>query len=104
MDLITNIVAGLIVAVIAAWLGIGAKSERVVFAHGGNSGKKRWKKVIILAWLMIVLGIVWYVPNAPPGSPFSGAFLNGWAVWGFDFIGLGLILLVVAKIFLWLNS
>lgn len=101
-QLVLNIVGGLIVVVIAAWLGIGSKSERVVFVGGGNSKKKWWKKFIVFAWLMIVLGIILYGANAPTtGNAFLGAQMDVWGYLGLDLIGFGIIFLIIGKISLW---
>ena len=92
----TNIIGGLIVIIVAGWLGFG-KSERVVIVHGGSASRK-WKWVITISWFIIIVGYCIFIQNFS-----NGGWQNPWVGLGFCLAFLGFILLGVGKFFHWLN-
>ncbi len=94
-QLIITIVGGLAVLLIAGWLGIGGSPVRII--HAGRTSKK-WKWVILVSWLIIIVGIVIFLSNFPQGgfnSPLTGL--------GFLLVFLGLIGLGIGKIGSWFH-
>lgn len=88
-----QIVAGLIVIVIAGWLGLGGKTVTIQ----SNSTKKTGKKMILIAWVLIVLGLYlggstnWDLETAQAGA-------------GVSSLVFGFLLLIIGRIVAWYQS
>lgn len=90
-DLLIQIIAGVIVAIIASFIGIGYK---VRISHGSSSSPKTGKKVMIFSALVI----------------FIGAMLGDQAGWdmnvtqsviGATIVGYGVLFFFIGKIIAW---
>lgn len=94
-SLFIQIIAGLIVVVLAAWFGIGGTTRVVV--HGGRT-RKTGKWIILISVAMIFGGLSWMGSTNPQG-------LSDWlkppAVYGFTLAGYGVIFLVIGKVVAW---
>lgn len=96
-QLAVTVVGGLLVAIIAAWFGIGGTTK--VAVHGGYKPKKTGKWIVIISVLMILGGLAW----TGSGSPTQGGFdLNRpQTLYGLTLAGYGLIFFFVGKIVVW---
>lgn len=94
-QLIIQVAAGVIVLLIATWLGIGGSSVRVVRLQSGRNSRK-WKWTILVSWLMIIAGLYIFSLNFPVGG-----FSNPYAGMGFSLAFLGLIGLGIGKLGSW---
>ncbi len=91
-QLFINIIGGLIVVIIAAWLGIGGTTRVVV--HGNQSGKAgKW--IIIISVVMILSGL--FVIGKNP-TPTTGIDFNNP---GTLLVGYGIIFFIVGRIIAW---
>ncbi len=91
-QLFINIIAGLVVVIIAALLGIGGTTKVVV--HGNRSGKAgKW--IIIISVVMILSGL--FVLGKNP-TPTAGIDFNNP---GTLLIGYGIIFFIVGRIVAW---
>lgn len=92
-DLAIQIVAGLIVILIAGWLGLGGKTVTIQ----SNTTKKTGKKMILISWVLIILGLYlggsanWDLETAKAGAGASSLIL-------------GFLLLIVGRIVVWFQS
>jgi hypothetical protein len=91
-DLLFQIIGGLIVVLIAAWLGIGGTTKVVV--HGGQV-RKTGKWIILISVAMILGGLSWHDKLAPTKSIFN---FNDW---GSLLFGYGILFLIVGKVVAW---
>lgn len=96
-DLLTNVVGGLIVALIASWLGFGGKTTKIVVAYGQKRSKV-WKWFKIVAVIAMVAGYYIFFSNYS-----KGGFQNPTVGLGFCLFFLGLILLGIGKFGAWFN-
>ncbi len=89
-DLVIQIVAGLAVILLAGWLGLGGKTVTIQ----SNSAKKTGKKIILVAWILIILGLYlggasnWDVETVKAGMGISSLIF-------------GFLLLIVGRIIAW---
>lgn len=89
-DLMIQIAAGLIVILIAGWLGLGGKTITIQ----SSSTKKTGKKMILVAWVLIILGLYlgaganWDTETARAGA-------------GISSLGFGFLLLIVGRVVAW---
>lgn len=92
-DLVVQIVAGLIVILIAGWLGLGGKTITIQ----SNTTKKTGKKMILIAWVLIFLGLYlggsgnWDLETVKAGAGASSLIL-------------GFLLLIFGRIVAWFQS
>ena len=92
-DLMIQIAAGLVVIVIAGWLGLGGRT--VTIQSSGT--RKTGKKMILVAWVLIILGLYlgaganWNLETAKAGA-------------GASSLALGFLLLIVGRIVAWYQS
>jgi hypothetical protein len=99
---IGEVIAGVTVAAIVAWLGLG-QSTRVVHVHGGTSHSpvKKWKWCMAIGVAMILAGLAW-AGSITAGSRESGLTDPAGAP-GLSLASLGLLFFLVGKFFVWLN-
>jgi hypothetical protein len=96
-QLLINVVAGLAVLILGAWLGLGGSTK--VRIEGGHKVKKTGKLLILISVLMIIGGLAWAGSNAPAQG---GVDLNiPGMLYGFTLAGYGALLLIVGKIVAW---
>jgi hypothetical protein len=94
-------VAGIVIgATIIGWLGIG--SVKVIVYHRSGSTSMKWKKIIVLAYLIIVEALILITQGVPP--PGGNFFRNAWADLGVLLALVGVALLVIGKTGRWLNN
>jgi len=93
-NLFINVIGGLIVVIIATWLGIGGSTKVIVQSNGRI--KKTGKWIIIISVAMILSGLIWAGSN----SPVQGGFdLNKTGtVHGLTLTGYGALLFFIGKI------
>ncbi len=98
-QLVIQIIGGLAVVAIAAWLGIGRSSVRIIHS---TRPSKTWKRVILISWLMIIAGI--YMFGSNKGTFINITANNIYAIIGLDLIGFGIIALIIGKVGHWFNK
>lgn len=98
-QLIIQIIGGVIVAVIATWLGIG-KSHKVIIHHAGPT-RRTGKWIILISILMIFGGLAW-MSNGYPQN-FSG-WIKPPTVYGFTLASYGVIFFIIGKVVAWFQK
>lgn len=94
-QLLITIIGGVIVAIIATWLGISG-STRVVIE--GTHVRKTGKWIILISAVMIFGGLIWMVNSNPQGL---NDCVRPPAVYGFTLAGYGLIFFMIGKVVAW---
>ena len=96
-DLFIQVASGLIVLLIAGFLGLGAKTIKVMSGHSSRPTKK-WKWLIIIGWIMVFGGLALFGSHSAVTKqiyPFADT--------GFQTALLGVIVLGIGKVGLWLT-
>lgn len=96
-QLFITVVGGLIVAIIAAWFGIGGTTR--VAIQGGYKPKRTGKIIILISVCMILGGLAWAGSASPAQGGFN--FNDPRTLYGITLAGYGLIFFFVGKIVAW---
>ena len=97
IQLIITVVGGLLVAIIAAWFGIGGTTK--VAIQGGYKPKKTGKLIILISVVMIIGGLAWAGSNSPAQGGFD--FSQPGTVYGLTLTGYGVLFFIIGKIVAW---
>lgn len=94
-QIVTGIIIAVAGAVIVHWLGLDG--TRVVVVYGAKRTKK-WKVLIVLSWVMMLVGIYLTVTHAP-----EGGLSNPFTKYGAELLIAGFVLLQVGRFGVWWN-
>ena len=96
-QLLITVIGGLIVLILAAWLGIGGSTR--VKVEGGHKVRKTGKLIIFISVLMILGGLAWAGSNAPAQGGID--LSRSGMLYGFTLAGYGVLFFFVGKIVAW---
>lgn len=96
-QIVTGVIGTVIAAAIVHWLGIGG-TKTVVTIYGQRSLKK-WKALIVIGWILMIVGAYLAIKNAP-----LGGMQNPYTGYGINMIVVGFALELVGEFMVWWNK